>query len=516
MKNTTRANASGRGAISRRKFIGTAGALATGFTIVPRHVLGGAGHVPPSDKVNIAFIGVGSQGLRVMLGFLKQPDVQAVAVCDPNLSSADYPQWGESEFRDSVRKLLGVDTGWDWLSPNEPIQLTHSMQATSGVAGREPCQKIVNAYYGSQKRSGEYNGCSAYSDFRELLEKQKDFDAVVVGTTDNLHAAASAAAMKKGKHVFCQKPMTHTIYEARRIAEIARQTGVATQVAVGNQASEATRQLCEWVWAGVIGPVREVVNWSSRPFWAQGVERPQESETVPAGLDWDLWLGPAPERPFNHDYLPFVWRGWYDFGCGALGDMGCYSFDTIFRVMKLEAASSVEASSSPRYDETLPLASIIHFEFPARGEMPPARLHWYDGGLTPPRPEGLPDDKVMTGEENEGLLFIGDKGTIMSGFSGRNPHLLPESKMKDFVPPPKTLPRSPGNEREWLDACKGSKTQPGANFEFSGMVTETLQLANVALRVEGKLKWDREKLTLTNAPSADKYIRPEVREGWAL
>ena len=516
MKNSTREDASGRRALTRRKFIETAGALATGFTIVPRHVLGGAGYVPPSDKVNIAFIGVGSQGLRVMLSFLKEPDVQAVAVCDPNQSSADYPQWGENEFRDSVRKLLEVDTGWDWLSPNEPIQLTHSMQAPSGVAGREPCQKIVNAYYGSQKLSGEYSGCSAYSDFRELLEKEKDFDAVVVGTTDNLHAAVSAAAMKKGKHVFCQKPMTHTIYEARRIAEIARQTGVATQVAVGNQASESTRQLCEWVWAGVIGPVREVVNWSSRPFWAQGVERPKESETVPAGLDWDLWLGPAPERPFNRAYLPFVWRGWHDFGCGALGDMGCYSFDTIFRVLKLEAAESVEASSSPRYDETLPLASIIHFEFPARGEMPPAKLHWYDGGLTPPRPESLPDDKVMTGERNEGLLFIGDKGTIMCGFSGRNPRLLPESKMKNFEPPPKTLPRSPGNEREWLDACEGSKTKPGAKFEFSGMVTETLLLGNVALRVEGKLKWDRGQLTLTNAPSADKCIRPEVREGWGL
>ena len=249
MKNTSRQDGSRSGAISRRKFMRTAGALAAGFTIVPRHVLGGAGYVPPSDKVNIAFIGVGSQGLRVMLEFLKEPDVQAVAVCDPNLSSADYPQWGESEFRDSVRELLGVSTGWDWLSPNQPIQLTHSMQTTSGVAGREPCQKIVNAYYGSKKRSGEYKGCSAYSDFRELLEKEKDFDAVVVGTTDNLHAVASAAAMRKGKHVFCQKPMTHTIYEARRIAEIARETGVATQVAVGNQASEATRQLCEWVWS---------------------------------------------------------------------------------------------------------------------------------------------------------------------------------------------------------------------------------------------------------------------------
>ena len=180
------------------------------------------------------------------------------------------------------------------LSPDQPIQLTHSLSVTSGVAGREPCQKIVDGYYGTQNQSGNYHGCAAYSDFRELLEKEHDLDAVVVCTTDNLHAAVSAAAMKKRKHVFCQKPLTHTIYEARRIAEIARETGVATQIAVANQASEDTRLLCEWIWSGAIGPVREVWNWSSRPFWAQGVERPRRIEPVPEGLDWDLWLGPAP------------------------------------------------------------------------------------------------------------------------------------------------------------------------------------------------------------------------------
>ena len=300
--------------VSRREFLGKAAAAAAEFSIVPRHVLGGAGYVPPSDKVNIAFIGVGAQGLRVMLGFLKQPDVQGVAVCDVTTSAANYPQWDDHEFTKSVRALLGVDSGWEWLSPNDPIQLTHSVRVTSGVAGREPCQKIVNGYYGTQQRSGTYNGCAAYVDFRELLEKQKDVDAVVVCTTDNLHAAVSIAAMKKGKQVFCQKPLTHTIYEARRMAEVARQTGVATQIAVGNQASEATRLLCEWIWAGTIGPVREVYNWSNRPFWPQGIERPKEVQPVPQGLDWDLWLGPAPERGFNQAYLPFVWRGWSDLG----------------------------------------------------------------------------------------------------------------------------------------------------------------------------------------------------------
>jgi predicted dehydrogenase len=504
--------------VSRRKFLRQTAAATIGLSIVPRRVLGGAGYVPPSDKVNIAFIGVGSQGLRVMLRFLREPDVQGVAVCDPNRFGANYPQWETHEFCNSVRKLLGVETGWDWLSPDQPIELTRSLHVTSGAAGREPCQKIVDAYYATQQRSGESRGCAAYSDFRELLEKQKDLDAVVVCTTDNLHGAVSAAAMKKRKHVFCQKPLTHTIFEARRLSEIARETGVATQIAVGNQASESTRLLCEWIWGGAIGPVREVLNWSSRPYWPQGLERPKETEKVPEGLDWDLWLGPAPDRAFNHEYLPFVWRGWWDFGCGALGDMGSYSFDTIFRVLKLEGPLSVEASSSERYDETYPLASSVHYNFPSRGDMPPVKFSWYDGGLKPPRPEELEDGRPLKGdgEEEEGLLFVGDRGKILCSFNGANPKLIPETRMKDFKPPPKTLPRSAGNEREWLEACKGSKEKPGGNFEFSGRVTETLLLGNVATRCGQKLDWDRPNLRVVNSDLAQKYVRPERRSGWEL
>jgi predicted dehydrogenase len=518
MKNQVRSGKFLDSSISRRKFLGQTAAAAIGFTIVPRRVLGGAGYVAPSDKVTIAFIGVGAQGLRVMLHFLGEPDVQAVAVCDVNKSGANYPQWDTHEFCNSVRKLLGVNSGWDWLSPDQPIQLTHSLGVTSGVAGREPCQKIVDGYYGSQQRSGQYRGCSAYNDFRELLEKQKDLDAVVVCTTDNLHAAVSAAAMKKRKHVFCQKPLTHTIYEARRIAEIARETGVATQIAVGNQASESTRLLCEWTWDGAIGPVREVMNWSSRPFWAQGVERPKEAEAVPEGLDWDLWLGPAPQRPFNRAYLPFVWRGWADFGCGALGDMGSYSFDTIFRVLKLEAPVSVEASSTDRYEETYPMASIVRYNFPARDDMPPVKFTWYDGGLKPRRPDELEENRPFKNDaegEDEGLLFVGDRGKILCTFNGGNPKLIPQSKMGSYKQPPKTLPRSPGNEREWLDACKGGKAKPGGNFEFEGLVTETLLLGNVAAGMAQKLTWDRSNLSV-NSEIAQKYVRPERRSGWEL
>jgi predicted dehydrogenase len=519
MKYRVRSRSFLRGSISRRKFIGQTTAAAMGFSIVPRHVLGGAEFVAPSDKINVAFIGVGSQGLRVMLRFLRQPDVQGVAVCDPNKVSANYPQWDTHEFCNSVRKLLGVDSGWDWLSPDEPIQLTHSLRVTSGVAGREPCQKIVNAYYGAQQRSGQFQGCSAYSDFRELLEKQKDFDAVVVCTTDNLHAAVSAAAMKKGKHVFCQKPLTHTIYEARRIAEIARETGVATQIAVANQASEDTRLLCEWIWSGAIGPVREVHNWSSRPYWPQGIERPKDAEPVPEGLDWDLWLGPAPQRSYHRAYAPFVWRGWADFGCGALGDMGSYSYDTIFRVLKLEAPVSVEASSTERYEETYPLASVIRYNFPARNEMPTVKFTWYDGGLKPSRPEELEETRPFKGEgedEDEGLLFVGDGGKILCGFNGAHPRLIPDAKMRSYQQPAKTLPRSAGNEREWLDACKGENVKPGGNFEFSGMVTETLLLGNVAMRAGQKLNWDRASMKTTNFATALKYVRPDRRSGWEL
>src|SRR6266568_6210926 len=519
MKNQSRSRSFSEASFSRRKFLKQTAAAGIGLSIVPRRVLGGTGYVAPSDKVNIAFIGVGSQGLRVMLHFLREPDVQGIAVCDPNKSSANHPQWDTHEFCNSVRQLLGVNSGWDWLSPDDPIQLTHSLRVTSGVAGREPCQKIVDAYYGSQLRSGKYRGCAAYRDFRELLEKEKDVDAVIVCTTDNLHAVVSAAAMKKGKHVFCQKPLTHTIYEARRIAELARETRVATQIAVANQASEDTRLLCEWIWSGAIGPVREVMNWSSRPFWAQGLERPKESEPVTDSFDWDLWLGPAPERPFNRAYAPFVWRGWADFGCGALGDMGSYSFDTIFRVLKLEAPMSVESSSTDRYDETYPQASIIRYSFPARGDMPPVKFSWYDGGLKPPRPEELEEDRPLKGdgeENDEGLLFVGDGGKILCGFNGANPKLIPEAKMKSYQQPPKTLPRSPGNEREWLDACKGGKVKPGGNFEFSGMVTETLLLGNLAIRTGQRLDWDRTNLKVSNSRLAEKFIRPERRSHWEL
>jgi len=512
MKRTQTTATRGHGGVTRRGFLAGAAAGVAGIQIVPRWVLGQAGVTAPSDKVTIAFVGVGSQGLRVMLEFLKESDVQAVAVCDPNKSSADYPQWGKNEFRDAVRRLLGTNSGWDELSPNQPIRLTRTMTEGGGVAGREPCQKIVNAYYGGRNRFGEARTCSAWADFRELLAKEKDVDAVVVGTPDHVHASASIAAMNAGKHVFCQKPMTRTVDEARRMGEVARRKRVATQVAVGNAASEDTRVLCEWVSSGAIGPVRQVVNWSSRPFWPQAIDRPTDTQPVPDGLDWDLWLGPAPLRPFHHVYLPFVWRGWYDFGCGALGDMGCYSFDTIFRVLKLGSPATIEATSTERYPETYPAASIVRIGFPGRGDMPPVTVTWYDGGLKPPRPDDLDDNQKL---DAEGLLFVGDKGSILCGFTGGSPRLIPAAKMNSFQKPAKTLPRSPGHLREWLNACKGQGV-PAANFEFSAVVTETLALANIALRTGERITWDGTNAKSPKPPSVQEYIAPTRRSGWEL
>jgi predicted dehydrogenase len=258
--------------------------------------------------------------------------------------------------------------------------------------------------------------------------------------------------------------------------------------------------------------VRQVINWSDRPYWAQGIDRPPGEDPVPPGLDWDLWLGPAPARPFLAVYQPFAWRGWTDFGAGALGDMGCYSFDTIFRVLKLGAPVRVQGSSTKVHPETFPQASIVHFDFPARGAMPPVRLTWSDGGLKPARPAELPPGTVL---DEDGLLFVGDRGTILCGFNGAKPQLIPEARMKAFKPPAPTLPRSPGHDREWIDACKGGPA-PGANFEFAGMVTEALLLGNVALRAGKEVEWDGAQHTITRPAEANVLLRSTYRDGWSL
>ena len=315
--------------------------------------------------------------------------------------------------------------------------------------------------------------------------------------------------MKAGKHIYCQKPMTHTVYEARLMAQKARESGAATQVATGNSASEDTRRLCEWISDGAIGQVREVHNWSTRPFWPQGIERPAEVQSAPDYLNWDLWLGPAPDRSFHAAYQPFVWRGWFDFGTGAIGDMGCYSFDTLFRALKLSAPEKIESSSTKVFEETFPAASILHFYFPDRGNMAPVVIHWYDGELKPQKPKEMGDAEL----ENEGMLFVGDKGKILCRFNGGDPRLIPESAMTAYRQPPESLPRSIGHDEEWIAACKGGD-KPGANFEFAGPVTETILLGNVAMRTGKTILWDSSNMAVTNHKEANDLLHIPYRDGW--
>lgn len=470
--------------LSRREFVQIGSGVVAGAVgvpwVVPSSALGLAGTVAPSNRIAAASIGVGMMGTHDLQSFMRQfAQLQFVAVCDCDKAR---------------RNVNNVVYGW------------------------EPAQKIVEKHYAEKSPSGTYRGCKVYVDYRELLEQQKDLDAVLVATPDHTHAVISMAAMRKGKHVFCQKPLVHTVYEARKLAEAARQSKVATQCGTGNYTQESVFRLREWIADGAIGAVREVHNWSNRPVWPQGMDRPSETPPVPEGLDWDLWLGPAPYRPYHPAYLPFVWRGWWDFGTGALGDMGCYSFDVIFRVLKLRHPTKVEACGSlfnqKRSEDSFPQASIVRFQFPARGEMPPVKLTWYDGGLRPERPDELEPAKPFS-EPNGGLLFIGEKGKILCDFTGANPRLIPESKMSAYKQPPKTLPRSIGHHEEWIAAIQGGEP-PGANFEVAGLVSETLMLGNIALRTGKELLWDGPNLRIPNAPDAEKYIHPTPRSGWSL
>jgi len=506
--------------ISRRAF---AGAAAATFMIVPRHVLG-APFIPPSDRITLASIGLGRQGQAVTMELLARPDVQVIAVCDCNRFSKDYVEYGDNDLLKMARRLLGPGHeywGEDLASPGS-VQLTQEFNTSLGMGGREPAKRLIEAYYGARSGSpsGAYKGCAAYIDYRELLEKEKDLDAVYVATPDHWHAPISLAAMKRHKHVLCQKPMTHTIGDARRMAATAREMQVATSLPVNNPSSDSTKLLAEWIADGAIGPVREVHNWSSRPFWPQGVARPLEAERVPDGLDWNLWLGPAPERPFNHAYLPFVWRGWYDFGCGSFGDMGCYSFAGVSKILGLTPPVAVEACSSERFDETFPKASIVHVYYPAANGRAEVRLSWYDGGLRPPRPGGLrAEDQhyFEAGEDNEGIMYVGDKGFILAGFNGNNPLVYPESAKYQ---PPAHAPRGEHPRDvaidQWAAAAKGGAPAPLANFEIQSSVTEAFLLGCIAQRFPGeRIEWDTANMRITSSEKLNAYVDPPARSGFS-
>jgi predicted dehydrogenase len=499
--------------MTRRAFAG-----ATAFMIVPRHVLG-APFVPPSDKITLATIGLGRQGQAVTMELLARPDTQVVAVCDCNRGSRDYVEYGPNQLLSAWRKLMGPGYerwGEDLASPGE-VQLAHDFKTSLGMGGREPVKRAVEAYYGSRKDTGAYKGCNTYIDFRELLEKEKDLDAVYVATPDHWHAPIALAAMRKHKHVLGQKPMAHSIADAHRMAQMAHEMKVATSLTVNNPSSDSTKLLSDWIADGAIGQVREVHNWSSRPFWPQGIDRPKEAQPVPDGLDWNLWLGPAPERPFHHAYLPFVWRGWYDFGCGSFGDMGCYSFAGVFKILDLIPPTAVEACSGESYDETFPKSSIVHLDFPASGSRPAVHMAWYDGGMRPPRPAGLKQEDqhfFRSGEDNEGIMYVGDKGLILAGFNGNNPRVYPESTK--YQAPPRQRGERGGYRdvaiEQWLTACKGSGPAPLANFEIQSPVTEAFLLGCLAQRFPGeRLEWDAANMRITSSEKANRYVDPPAR-----
>ncbi len=403
-------------------------------------------------------------------------EVQVVAVCDVVKEAGNYQSWNWSAGRQ--RKPAGVD----------------------------PAKKIVDEYYAETRATEGYQGCRTYVDYRELLEKE-DVDGVVVSTPDHTHAVITMAALKRGKHVYCEKPLTYSVYEARQVAEAARKAGVATQLGNHAQASEEARVTCEMIWDGAIGPVHEVELTHGGRFWHYPAfgGRPKDTPPVPEGLNWDLWLGPAPERPYHPEYCPWTWRNWWDFGTGLIGDLGCHKLSTVFKALKLTHPVSIEASSTKLDPEIYPLGEIARFQFPARGDMPPVKLTWYDGGLKPPRPEEL-----EPGFRMGGVIYTGEKGRMMGS------KLIPEARRNAYKPPPQTLPRSEGHYKEWVDACRGG-APAGANFvDHAGLLTETPLLGNVALRAGTKLDWDGPNLKVTNNEKANEFLHRPYRDGWSL
>ena len=451
--------------ISRRAFIKASAAVAA-FTIVPRHVLGGEGQPSANEKLNIAGIGVGGMG-------------------GSNLASCET---------ENIVALADVDAG--------------------GYAA---------------KTIAKYPKAKVYKDFRALLDAEKNIDAVIVATPDHTHAVIALAAIQRGKHVYVQKPMAHSVYEARVLTEAARKQKVMTQMGNQGHSGDGARLMCEWIWDGAIGPVREVHAWTNRPVWPQSVEaeRPKDTPPVPPTLDWDLWIGPAATRAYHPTYHPGTWRAWWDFGTGSLGDLGCHIMDPAFWALKLKYPVSVEGCISTYWqglwqktdpkNEQYPRSTIVRYKFPAREGMPEVKLTWWDGGMMPPRPEALEKGRRM-GDDDGGVLFIGDKGLLMCGCYGSSPRLVPESTMKDYRQPAKTLERVPGgrHEQDWVRACKTGKPAC-SNFDYSGPFAETVLMGNLAIRYPNReLLWDGEKMEVTNDKDANAYVRRQYRQGWTL
>ena len=463
---------------TRREFLAATGAAAAAFTIVPRHVLGGPRFVAPSDKVNVAIIGAGGQGRTNARALFEEPDCQIIALVDP------AEEWDLS--------------GWYF----------------GGKSGRGPVKSEVEQRYSA--KTPNYK-CATYEDFRVMLEKEKAVDAVLIATPDHLHAYASIIAMRAGKHVYCEKPLTHNIREARLVARVAKETGVATQMGNQGRSGEGHRQTVEWLKDGAIGTVREVHAWSGNPQPLNAKPPAQGPSVKPRTLNWDLWLGTRAERAYSGKYTPFVWRWWWDFGNGTMPDMSPHHFDPAFNALGLDTPATIEGRTSQVDNEQSVGSHLVTYQFAAQGTRGPVAVYWYDNGLRPPTPLGIdPDDPLQRlGEGENGLMVVGDKGILTcAGWSGM-PRLLPMQLHREYKRPPKTIPRVAGHHADWLQACKGG-TPACSNFDYGSRLTEFILLGALALRTGKVLKWDAEAMRVSNVPEAQQWIEGTYRKGWEL
>ncbi len=394
---------------------------------------------------------------------------------------------------------------------------TH-IKATEDEAVDCPCYCDVDTE--RWKEAAErFPRAKAYQDYRAMFDKEhKNFDAVMIGTPDHHHYPATIIAMQLGKHVYTQKPLTHTPWEARQLTLAAKRYNVATQMGNQGHAGEGWRIVYEWIRSGALGDIYEVHTWTDRPIWPQGMGRPEETDEVPGRLDWDVWLGPAPERPYKKDtYHPFAWRGWWDFGAGALGDMACHTMDGIFWALEPGHATSIEPiAQTETNDESFPTASVIKWTFPPNTWRPGFDCYWYDGGLRPQTPPDLEYERYLP---RKGNIFRGTKATmVVSGDYGNSPRIVPHARMKEIGKPPEMLERSPGHYKEWVMAARGEKSidYPKSNFHYAGPMSETILLGNVALRVGRRLDWDGPNMRITNVPEANEFVSKTYREGWRV
>jgi predicted dehydrogenase len=510
--------------ISRRSFLSKAAVTGAAVTIVPRHVLG-RGFTPPSDLLNIACVGVGGMGRSNLINLASQ---NVVALCDVDWAYTD-------------RNLSRLDTD----AANLQQHIDHP-DATP-PAGARPAPKIdpVKAKARLEAilhlKNDLLPKAKRYNDYRVMLDQQKDIDAVVIATPDHMHAPIALACMDVGKHVYVQKPLTWSVAEARQLAKRAAETKLATQMGNQGHSLDDARTAVEYIWAGAIGDVREIHVWTDRPvgFWPQGVPRPKVAPgdqpvdnlkwnqagvdarlanamagnyPVPETLSWDLFLGVGPVVPYHPIYHPFNWRGWVDWGCGAIGDMGAHLLDVSMWSLNLGLPTSIETVSTPFNGASYPSGSLIFYEFAPRGSMPPVKLTWFDGGLMPPKPAELGEEDLI---KEGGAILIGSKGKLMHGTYGAHPRLLPQSLQDSFGKPPQKLSRIPdeSHEMNWVDAAKG-KTQSSCPFEYASKLTETMLLAVVSLRAGKKIAYDGVNMRVTNVPEANQYLSRENRTGW--